>query len=102
MVRLPAESTLNFTLQADLTVIPASTLQRGKNVDPDSFSDDDRPVLKRRPGSRLRERLPQWEIPPRIPLTSSFDSGPQEMVLVDSMNRATPGGRFQSEEVIAD
>jgi hypothetical protein len=51
MVRLPAESTLNFTLQADLTVTPASTLQRGKNVDPDSFSDDDRPVLKGRPGS---------------------------------------------------
>ena len=50
MVRLPAESTLSFRLQADLTVTPASTLQRGKNVDPDSFSDDDRPVLKRRPG----------------------------------------------------
>jgi hypothetical protein len=51
MVRLPAESTLSFKLQADLTVTPASTLQRGKNVDPYSFSDDDRPVLKRRPGS---------------------------------------------------
>ena len=55
-VQLPAESTLSFRLQADLTVIPASTLQRGKNVDPDSssddpFSDDYRPVLKRRPGS---------------------------------------------------
>jgi hypothetical protein len=51
MVRLPAETTLSFKLQADLTVTPASTLQRGKNVDPDSFSDDDRPVLKRRPDS---------------------------------------------------
>jgi hypothetical protein len=55
-VQLPAESTLSFRLQAPLTVIPASTLQRGKNVDPDSssadpFSDDYRPVLKRRPGS---------------------------------------------------
>jgi hypothetical protein len=55
-VRLPAESTLSFRLQAALTVIPASTLQRGKNVDPDSssadpFSADYRPVLKRRPGS---------------------------------------------------
>jgi hypothetical protein len=50
MVRLPAESTLSFKLQADLTVTPASTLQRGKIVDPYSFSDDDRPVLKRRPG----------------------------------------------------
>ena len=55
-VQLPAESTLSFRLQAALTVIPASTLQRDKNVDPDSssadpFSDDYRPVLKRRPGS---------------------------------------------------
>jgi hypothetical protein len=55
-VQLPAESTLSFRLQAALTVIPDSTLQRGKNVDPDSssadpFSDDYRPVLKRRPGS---------------------------------------------------
>ena len=51
VVRLPAESTFSFRLQADLTVTPASTLQRGKNVDPDSFSDDYRPLLKRRPGS---------------------------------------------------
>jgi hypothetical protein len=51
MVRLPAETTLSFKLQADLTATPASTLQRGKNVDPYSFSDDDRPILKRRPGS---------------------------------------------------
>jgi BON domain len=55
-VQLPAESTLSFRLQAALTVTPAPTLQRGKNVDPDSsssdpFSDDYRPVLKRRPGS---------------------------------------------------
>jgi hypothetical protein len=52
VVQLPAESTLSFRLQAALTVTPASTLQRGKNVNPDSssdsFSDDDRPVLKRR------------------------------------------------------
>ncbi len=56
VVQLPAESTLSFRLQTALTVTPASTLQRGKNVDPDSsssdpFADDDRPVLKRRPGS---------------------------------------------------
>jgi hypothetical protein len=55
-VQLPAESTLSFRLQAALTLIPASTLQRGKSVNPDSssadpFSDDYRPVLKRRPGS---------------------------------------------------
>jgi hypothetical protein len=52
VVELPAESTLTFRLQTALTVTPASTLQRGKNVNPDSssdsFSDDDRPVLKRR------------------------------------------------------
>jgi hypothetical protein len=56
VVLLPAESTLSFRLRAALTVIPASTLERGKNLDPhsssaDPFSDDYRPVLKRRPGS---------------------------------------------------
>jgi hypothetical protein len=55
VVQLPAESVFTFRLQAALTVTPSSTLQRGKNADPDSssdsFSDDDRPVLKRRPGS---------------------------------------------------
>ena len=56
VVQLPAESTLSFRLHSALTVIPASILERGKNVDPgsssaDSFSDDYRPVLKRRPGS---------------------------------------------------
>jgi BON domain len=55
-VQLPTESTLSFRLQAALTVTPSSTLQRGKNVDPDPssadpFSDDYRPVLKRRPGA---------------------------------------------------
>jgi hypothetical protein len=60
VVLLPAESTLSFRLQAALTVIPASTLERGKNVDPhsssaDPFSDDYRPVLKRRPGSASPE-----------------------------------------------
>jgi hypothetical protein len=55
VVQLPAESIFTFRLQAALTVRPSSTLQRGKHADPDSssdsFSDDDRPVLKRRPGS---------------------------------------------------
>ncbi len=55
VVQLPAESTFTFRLLSALTVTPSSTLQRGKNTDPDSssdsFSDDDRPVLKRRPGS---------------------------------------------------
>ena len=55
VVQLPAESTFTFRLLSALTVTPSSTLQRGKNADPDSFtdssSDDDRPVLKRRPGT---------------------------------------------------
>jgi hypothetical protein len=55
-VQLPAESVLSFRLQAPLTVIPSSTLQTvhgaGPGSPPDPFSsDDDRPVLKRRPGS---------------------------------------------------
>lgn len=55
VVQLPAESILGFRLQAPLTVTPGSTLQRKQSADPDSASDsssdDDRPVLKRRPGS---------------------------------------------------
>ena len=67
-VQLPAESTLSFRLQAALTVIPASTLERGKNVDPhsssaDPFSDDYRPVLKRRPGSTPPETNGSAEAP---------------------------------------
>jgi BON domain len=55
-VKLPAETVLNFRLQAPLTVIPSSTLQRARNTGPGSpqdpfSSDDDRPVLKRRPDS---------------------------------------------------
>jgi hypothetical protein len=54
-VQLPAETMFNFKLQSPLTVTRASTLQRAKSADPDSssdsFSDDDRPVLQRRPGS---------------------------------------------------
>jgi len=55
VVQLPAESILSFRLQAPLTVTPASTLHGERSADPysssDSSSDDDRPVLKRRPGS---------------------------------------------------
>ncbi len=55
-VRIPAESMLNLRLRAPLTVIPSSTLQRthtgGPSAAQDPFStDEDRPVLKRRPGS---------------------------------------------------
>jgi len=57
-VRLPAESMLSVRLQVPLTVAPSSTLQRtqsaGSGVAQDPFSsDDDRPVLKRRPGRPL-------------------------------------------------
>jgi hypothetical protein len=62
VVRLPAESMLSFRLQSPLTVTPASTLERVKNANPDfssdSFSDDDRPVLKRRPGTTTSDGGP--------------------------------------------
>ena len=60
-LKIPAETLLNFRLQSALTVIPSSTLERGKSASPgssqDTFpsgnngDDSDRPVLKRRPGS---------------------------------------------------
>ena len=55
-VNLPAETVLSVRLQAPLSLIPSSTLQRGQGTGPgspqDPFStDSDRPVLKRRPGS---------------------------------------------------
>jgi hypothetical protein len=55
VVQLPVESILSFRLRAPLTVTPDSTLRGERSADPDSSfdpsSDDDRPVLKRRPGS---------------------------------------------------
>ena len=55
-VKLPSESVLSFRLQGPLKVMPSSTLQRTQRAGPGSpqdpfSSDDDRPVLKRRPGS---------------------------------------------------
>ena len=54
-VQLRAESALSFRLETPLTVIPSSTLQQAQGAVPgspqDPFSADDRPVLKRRPGS---------------------------------------------------
>jgi BON domain-containing protein len=54
-VELPAESMLSFRLETPLTVEPSSSLQRTQSAGSDSaqdpFSSDDRPVLKRRPGS---------------------------------------------------
>jgi BON domain len=68
-LKLPAETVLNFRLQAPLTVQPSSGLERtqraGAGSSPDPFSSDaDRPVLKRRPGS-----------PP--PETDASESSPQ-------------------------
>jgi hypothetical protein len=56
-VQLPAETMLSFRLENPLSVIPASTLQGMQGSDPsqDPFSSDERPVLKRRPGSRPAE-----------------------------------------------
>jgi BON domain len=56
-VQLPAEAMLSFRLENPLTVVPASTLQGMQGSDPsqDPFSSDERPVLKRRPGSRPAE-----------------------------------------------
>jgi hypothetical protein len=54
---LSAESALSLRLETPLTVIPSSTLQRVQSAGPafsqDSFSSDDRPVLKHRAGSPL-------------------------------------------------
>jgi hypothetical protein len=54
-VQLRAESALSFRLKTPLTVIPSSTLQQAQGAGPgspqDPFSANDRPVLKRRPGS---------------------------------------------------
>jgi hypothetical protein len=54
-VQLRAESALSFRLEAPLAVVPSSTLQQAQGTGPgspqDPFSADDRPVLKRRPGS---------------------------------------------------
>lgn len=54
-MELPAESVLNFRLEEPITVMPSSTLRgmqsSGTGSASDPFSSDDRPVLKRRPGS---------------------------------------------------
>ena len=54
-VELPTESMVSFRLETPLSVVPSSTLQGTHSAGPDSsqdpFSSDERPVLKRRPGS---------------------------------------------------
>ena len=65
-VRLPAESLLSFRLETPLEVAPSSVLQRAQNTDPGSSQDpfsDDRPVLKRRPGSRGADPSPDTDSP---------------------------------------
>jgi hypothetical protein len=70
-VRLPAESLLSFRLETPLEVAPSSTLQGAQNVDPGSSPDpfsDDRPVLKRRPGSRGADPSPDNGSPDPAPI----------------------------------
>ena len=70
-VRLPAESMISFRLETPLEVIPSSVLQRGQNTDPGSSQDpfsDDRPVLKRRPGSRGADPSPDTSSPNPAPV----------------------------------
>jgi BON domain len=70
-LRIPAETMLNFRLQSALTVIPSSTLERTKSASPGSpqgplptDDDNDRPVLKRRPGSPPPETYAPDSTPP--------------------------------------
>ncbi len=67
-VQLPVETMLSFRLENPLTVVPASTLQGMQGSDPsqDPFSSDERPVLKRRPGSRPASRT--WISPAQVHL----------------------------------
>jgi len=70
-VRLPAESLLSFRLETSLEVTPSSALQRAQNTDPDSSQDpfsDDRPVLKRRPGSKGADPWPDTDSPNPAPV----------------------------------
>ena len=70
-VRLPAESLLSFRLETPLEVTPSSALQRAQNTDPDSSQDpfsDDRPVLKRRPGSKGADPWPDTDSPNPAPV----------------------------------
>jgi hypothetical protein len=54
-VQLPAETMLSFRLENPITVVPASSIRgtqsAGSDPSQDPFSSDERPVLKRRPGS---------------------------------------------------
>ena len=70
-VRLPAESLLSFRLETPLEVAPSSVLQAAQHADPGSSQDpfsDDRPVLKRRPGSRGADPSPDTGSPGPAPV----------------------------------
>jgi BON domain-containing protein len=71
-VRLPAESMISFRLETPLEVIPSSALQQAPKTDPGSSQDpfsDDRPVLKRRPGSKGADPSPDTGSPTSAPVT---------------------------------
>ena len=70
-IRLPAESMISFRLSTPLEVTPASVLQSVQNPDSDSSQDpfpDDRPVLKRRPGSGAADPSPDTSSPASAPV----------------------------------
>jgi hypothetical protein len=66
-VQLPSESLVSFHLQSPLRVTPSSTLTQAPNAAPgatsDPFPDGDRPVLKRRPGSKPADPDPDVTTP---------------------------------------
>ncbi len=65
-VELPAETILSFRLKGPLEVEAASTLHSSPSTDPGSSADpfpNDRPVLKRRPGSGAADPAPDATSP---------------------------------------
>ena len=76
-VELPAETVLSFRLNSPLEVEAASTLQSAPGTAPGSSSDpfpNDRPVLKRRPGSGTADPAP--EATPPDTASSPNNDGP--------------------------
>ncbi len=70
-VHLPAESMVSFRLIRPITVVPSSTLQAvhgaGADSSQDPFPSDERPVLKRRPGTPPADADPADASPPSPP-----------------------------------
>jgi hypothetical protein len=77
-VELPAETVLSFRLNSPLEVEAASTLQSAPGAAPGSSSDpfpNDRPVLKRRPGSGTADPAPD-ATPPDTTSSPNNDAPP--------------------------